>query len=218
MAAVSKLMSISFIIITIIAGIISFYMMSDLQKEQKKSQIEELTSQLINFVIFIWVGKLILNFSIFMNDPMAILAYPSDSSSFYLAVLFSGLFLFYKSKKGKIDALMFMASFIHVFLVASFLYEFIQFVWNNNPYSFGYMILLAILLVLFLFIHGVTINMLLTVVLIGWSLGLFVLTIVQPYVTVFGYIMQSWFVGVFFVIGFTIIIINQRKKVRNEWN
>lgn len=211
-AIVSKLTSISMIVISIMAGLISYYMMSDIQKEQKKKQIEEITSQLINFVIFIILGKIILNFSVFTSDPMAILAYPSDSSAFYLAVLFSALFLFYKSKRGQMDVLVFLQTFTQVFLVASFLYEFIQYVWNNNPYSLGSMILLAILIVSFLFLHGLTTHTLLTVMLVGWSLGMFILTIIQPYVTVFGYMIEPWFLGVFFIISLTINIFNQRKK------
>ncbi|WP_019413017.1 hypothetical protein [Paenisporosarcina sp. TG20] len=219
MVETTKLISIFIIIISIFGGILAFYMMSDLPKEKRKRHIEEITSQLINFVLFIWMGKIILNFPVFISDPLAILAYPSDSSAFYVAVLFSALLLFYKSQRGQINVVLFIPSFIFVFLIASFLYEFMQFVWNDNTYSFGYMILLAILLILFLTVQGRKgSNTLISALLIGWTLGIFIITTVQPFVTVFGYMMKPWFVGVFFAMSFTLLIINQRKSGYIERN
>ncbi|HSO57376.1 MAG TPA: hypothetical protein VLQ66_03980 [Paenisporosarcina sp.] len=215
----TQLISIFITITSILGGILSFYMMSDLPKEQRKRLIEEITSQLINFVFFIWLGKIILNFPVFISDPMAILAYPSDSRAFYLAVLFSSLLLFYKSKRGKMNVFLFIQSFISVFLVASFLYEFMQFALYDNTYSFGYMILLAILLILFLSLQGrIGRHTLISALLIGWSLGIYIITTIQPFVTVFGYMMTPWFVGLFFAVSFTYLILNKRKSGYIERN
>src|SRR5690625_2232093 len=104
-------MSIGIIIVSILAGLVFFYMTSHLPKEHKKAQLEEMFSQLVNFIIFIWVGKIILNVSIFIEDPLAILAYPSNSEAFYLAVLLSTILLFYKSWQKKFDVLHFITSF-----------------------------------------------------------------------------------------------------------
>lgn len=219
MVETTKLIPIFITISSIFGGILSFYMMSDLPKEQRKRLIEEITSQLINFALFIWVGKIILNFPVFISDPLAILAYPSDSSGFYLAVLFSSLSLFYKSKRGQMNVMLFIQSFIFVFLIASFLYEFMQFAWYDNTYSVGYMVLLAILLILFLTTQGrIGNHTLIIVVLVGWSIGIYILTNIQPFVTVFGYMMTHWFVGLFFAVNFTHLILNQRKSGYIERN
>ncbi|MGJ9459684.1 hypothetical protein [Oceanobacillus sp. CF4.6] len=208
----SKLIPISILVLSFAAGIISFYIMSDLPKEEKKKQMDELISQLVNFVLFIWLGKILLHFSVFIKDPLAILAYPSNSDSFYFAVVGIVIVLFYKSFRKQINVLALMESFLHVFLVASFLYEFIQFVWYNNPYAFGYLIVLAILLLLyFLLSRRVTVSLLLLVMVIGWSLGMWLLSIIQPFVTVFGYIVEAWFVGLFFMLSFVILIYKRRK-------
>ncbi|WP_229683127.1 hypothetical protein [Virgibacillus oceani] len=215
----SKLMAIGLIVISLVVGFISFYMMSDLSKEKKKRHVEEMSSQLINFIIFIWLGKVILNFSIFLKDPLAILAYPSNSEAFYLAVLFTALLLVYKSKRQRLDVQAFIESFLHVFLVASFVYEFIQLVWNNNTYSFGYLVLLAVLLVLFFLIRGhITAGTLITTILTVWSAGVFLLILMRPFITVFGYILAPWFMGLFFIISLIIIIIRYRKRDRNGRN
>ena len=132
MVVTSKLISIGILALSITAGFISFYIMSDLPKPQKKKQIEELTSLIINIIIFTWLGKIILNFSLFMEDPLAILAYPSNSDAFYLAILFSFILLVFKSKRSQMDGSAFTESFLTVFLTSSLIYEFIQLVWNDN--------------------------------------------------------------------------------------
>lgn len=213
MAIASKLAAIGIIVASIVAGFLSFYIMSDLPKETKKKQIEELTSQFINFVIFIWLGKIIANFSIFINDPLAILAYPSDSNAFYLAVLFITMLLIYKAKRKQLDGQSFIKAFLHVFLVASFSFEFIQLVWNNNHFTLGYLILLTILLVLFLSLSGHITTIRLSIVLLTlWSLGIIVLSFFQPFVTVFGYNVSPVFAGVFFIICFSGLLLKQRKS------
>lgn len=202
--------SIAIIVISIIVGIISFYIMSDGPKVQKKKQIEDITSQLINFVIFIWLGKIVLNFAIFIKDPLAILAYPSHSYALYLAVLFSALTLTYKGARKQMDVLAFINSFIPVFLLSSFVYEFIQIVWNDNTYFIGNIVLLTILLIFFLIIRGRIVTGAFTMMmLIGWSAGMVVMSFVQPFATVFGYIIAPWFVGVFFITCFILLLIGR---------
>ena len=210
-AATFKLISIGVIIKSFVIGFIFFYIISHLPKEQKKAQLEEIFSQLVNFVIFIWVGKIILNLSIFVKDPLAILAYPSNADAFYLAVLFSSILLLYKAYIKKFDVLQLITSFLPVFLVASFSHEFIQMFLKNNIYSFGYLTLSTILLVLFLFINDrLTSKHLIMTILISWSLGVLVLTYTQPFVTVFGYMMVPWFIGLFLIANLLFITFGKR--------
>src|SRR5690625_2609412 len=99
MASAQVLLSIAIIIISFVIGFIFFYIISPLSKEEKRKHIEELVSLLINFIIFIWVGKIIMNLAIFISDPLAVLAYPSDSSAFYIACLLIILNIIYKTKR-----------------------------------------------------------------------------------------------------------------------
>lgn len=216
-AATFKLMSIGIIVISFVVGFIFFYLISHLSEEHKKAQIEEMVSQLINFIIFIWIGKIILNFSIFIKDPLAILAYPSNSGAFYIAILLSTILLFYKAKKKKFDVLQLITSFLPVFLLASFLHEFIQLIWNNNTYSFGYLTLSTILLVLLLLTNGqLTSRNLIITILISWSLGVLILAYTQSFVTVFNYILAPWFIVLFLIIN--LLFIFGTKKNLNKRN
>ncbi|MFD2627679.1 hypothetical protein [Oceanobacillus kapialis] len=196
MVIASKLMVIGMIALSLAIGFLTFYLFSDLSKEKKKKHIEELTSQLINFVVFVWLGKIVLNLSTFLSDPLSILAYPSDSKAFYFAIVLTAFSLLYKSKRKKINLLPLMGSFIHIFLLSSFVHEFIQLVIGDNTYSFGYLILLAILIgAFFILREHVTIAIQLIIQLTTYFIGMVILSIVNPFVTVFGYIVEPWFFG-----------------------
>ncbi|MEN2768009.1 hypothetical protein [Ornithinibacillus xuwenensis] len=200
MAIASKLTAIGIITLSFAIGFLFFYLYSDLKKEQKKKHFEELTSQLINFVIFIWLGKIVLNLTSFLSDPLSVLAYPSDSKAFYFAIVLITLLLLNKSKQKNIKILPLKESFVHVFLISSFVYEFIQLVVEDNSYAFGYVILLAILIGIFFFLRErMNILILFMILVTTWSLGMVSLALIQPFVTVFGYMMAPWFVGVVFI-------------------
>ncbi|WP_153723428.1 hypothetical protein [Sporosarcina cascadiensis] len=219
MASISKLISISILVFSIALSILLFYLMSELPKEQKKKMVDEMVSQLINFVLFMWAGKVLLNLSVFITDPMAILAYPGDSGAFYAAVLFSGLLLSYKVKRGHLEGLAVGRAFVHLYLSAAFLYEFIQYTWNDQIYSLRSLILLAILLGVFTYLNGrMATGKLLGILLTVWTFGMAVLLTIQPYVTVFGYMIKPWFLLLFFAANLLLLILQHRKEGRYGWN
>ena len=213
MIIASKLMAIGMIALSLAIGFLSFFLFSDLTKEKKKRYIEELTSQIINFVVFIWLGKIVLNLSVFISDPLSILAYPSDSNAFYFAFVLEALLLLYQSKRKNKNVLPLMESFAHVFLISSFVYEFIQFVTVDNPYTLGYLILLAILIgVFFILRERMSITILLMIQVTAYSIGMIILSFVQPFITVFGYMIAPWFVRVFFVMSIGGLTYKLRKR------
>jgi hypothetical protein len=213
MAIASKLTAIGIIALSLAVGFLFFYLYSDLKKEQKKKHIEELTSQLINFVLFIWLGKIVLNLSTFLSDPLSVLAYPSDSKAFYFAIVLIALLLLYKSKRKNMKVLPLLESFVQLFLISSFVYEFIQLVVEDNSYAFGYVILLAILIGIFFFLRErLNVIILLIILVTAWSIGMVSLALIQPFVTVFGYMMAPWFVGVFFITSIGGLTYKLRKR------
>lgn len=213
MVIASKLSTISVLFLSLGIGFFSFYLFSDLAKGQKKKHLEELTSQLINFILFVWLGKIVLNFSIFLSDPLSILAYPSDSRSFYFGIVCIVIFLLYKSKRKNLDILPLLESFTHIFLVGSFVYEYFQLIVEDNIYAFGHLLLLAILFGIFFFLGDYTTSSVLLMVLaVLWSIGMIVLAMIQPFVTVFGYIIEPWFAGLFLIISIAGLIYKLKKK------
>jgi hypothetical protein len=218
MVSASKLISIGIISLSIMIGLGTFYVISDLSKQKRREHIEGIVSQLINFILYIWMGKIILNFSVFIKDPLAILAYPSSSHAFYLAILFSILVNLLQSKDAHKNDPHFIESLVFVSLGTVFVYEFIQLVWNSNAYAFGTLIVVGFLLVLFISLREkIAFSTLLIVTITAWSGGMMLLAFIQPIVTLFGYIMTPWFVGLFYLISM-FILINKRRRERRGWN
>lgn len=213
MGVESAIESIAKIILSLIVGILAFYLLvSNESATQKKKLAEEMTSRLINFVIFVWVSKILLKFSVFIKDPMAIIAYPSNSSAVYLAVFFSTVSLVYQVKRQRIEILSYLNSIMQVFLIASFVYEFIQTVWANNSYSIGYMVLSALLLIIYLLIRTrLATHKLLIIILIGWTAGTLALALVKPIIMLFGYTIAPWFIFVISIVYLLIIIFHRKK-------
>jgi|SRR5690625_4890395 len=212
MPTASVFMSIAMIIICFIVGYIFFYITSPLTNHTKKQQLGEITSLLIDIIIFIWIGKIILNIKVFISNPLAIIAYPSNSQAFYIAIVLLTLNIGYKVKRHKLKIIPLLDSFIPVFLVASFVYEFIQIVWGGNTFTWGYLGLLMVLLILYLVLHDRTsTEKIIVILLIFWSLGQLILAMTMPFITVFGYMMSPWFMSFILIFCFVLFIKNYRK-------
>ncbi|WP_440896354.1 hypothetical protein ACS127_17810 [Amphibacillus sp. Q70] len=213
MVIVTKVIAIGIIIISFIIGFVFFYIFGDFLKEEKKKYIEALISQLLNFIIFIWIGKILLNFSLFVQDPLAVLAYPSDSKAFYLAVLFTAITVIYHLKHKNLETLKFFEAFTHIFLLSLFFYEFFQVILGNDLYAIGYLIVLVILLITFFLLRSyLSIYLFLKIVLTGWTIGMLGLSFIYPFVSVFGYLIERWFILMFFTGCLSVLIINERKR------
>lgn len=213
MVIASKATSIGMIIISFAIGFISFYIFSDLPKKEKKKYIEALISQFINFIIFIWIGKILLNLTLFIQDPLVVLAYPGDSEAFYLAVLFTAMIIIYQSIKRNLHILAFAEGFAHVFLMALFFYAFFQMILEDDLYALGNMIVSSILLIIIFVMRGrMTAFRLLVGILTGWTIGMLVLSFTQPFVAVFGYLIDVWFIIVFFIGCLAILMLGERKE------
>lgn len=206
--------SIAIMVLSLLMGFLSFYLLSNLPQKTKKIYMEELMSQLTNFVIFMWVSKIILNFLVFIKDPLAILAYPGDSKSFYLAVLFTIVTTGVKAKRKKIDIAPFFTAFIYLFLTTSFVYEFIQVVWNKNTYFINYLGLLAVLIVALVIMRDRVVEDRLSVIIfISWTLGTLVLAVTMPLMMIVGYTISPWFLVLLLLFTLLMNVIYTRRKV-----
>lgn len=213
MAVQSKLLEIGILVSSLAVGLLAFYLLSDSPKAEKKKQMDDMISQMINFILLIWLGKIIMNFSLFLSDPLAVLAYPSDTDAFYTAVILMTIWLLVQSRRNKLKVFPLIVSFIPVFLVSSFVYEFIEWTAYDNPFAIGNLILFAVLIGLYFFLkERLDEAMLLFILITAWSFGLVFMMTFQPFITIFGYIVGFEFVGLFFVISDGILIYRFRKK------
>lgn len=201
------------LIVSLILSCGAYYIYSNQTRIVKKEVLNEIVSNIINIVIFVWVSKILLNISLFFDDPMAVIVYPSNAQSFYVAFVLTTLLFSYQIRKKKININIFIRAFTFVFLVGSIISELIQYFWQDNLSSVGYFILLMLMFtVLILLEDKIKTNMLMYFLILIYSLGLLILSFVYPVVTVFGYIIQPYFIGVFFVISFLIIFLLDKRE------
>lgn len=213
MAIIAKLIPVATILFSIIAGILFYYWISQLSKEEKREQVGKVTDFLISFGFFMWLGKFIINFSVFIKDPLAVLTYPGDSTAFYVAITGSIVRVAFKQKKMQVTT--FLNTVLPIILTASFMFEFIQFLQNNNLYSFINMIFYQILLIIFIFYYlndRISTYTLYFILLISWFIGTLLLSFSQQYVLFFGYFLSLQFILVFFLFNTSVLIYIKTKR------
>ncbi|MFD2760263.1 hypothetical protein [Lentibacillus juripiscarius] len=203
--------NVFFIVISLSGGFI-FYYITGPSVEAKKKGLEAVTSMLINFILFVWAGKVMMNLPLFISDPLAVLAYPSASPAFYTAVLLTVVTIAHRIKRQTLQIREFLAAFLPIFLGAAFTYEFLDFVWRNNAIALGQAGLLLLLMVVFILFQEKLPPVTMTCILFaGWSLGQLILSFILPYTSLFGYMMAAWFLSLLLITSISVFIYNRRK-------
>ncbi|WP_018930915.1 hypothetical protein [Gracilibacillus lacisalsi] len=114
-------------------GIVFFRFISPYSKLETKKRIDRIMNLFMMFVVFLWLGKIITNLSTFINDPLPILAYPSDSKAFYVAVTLSIVYVKFNLAKDYHQGIDVLYVWFFVFFIASFVYGFVQMIfWSSS--------------------------------------------------------------------------------------
>jgi len=200
-ASLAVVKKVGIIVLSVAIGFLYFYLMSSESKEFRKKQVDNLLSLLINFVIFIWVGKVLVNFTRFIQDPIAVLAYPSNSSAFYIGTVFLLINVFYKKYRGSLDIIELLKTGLPTFLAVIFMYEFIQRIFIGQGHNGIVLLFITVLFILYTLNkkHDTRFVIILTFIL---CIGLFFISMGTPLMTFFGYIIEPWY-----LIGLCLILI-----------
>lgn len=197
MPSITVIKSIGLLIVSFLIGIGYFYIQSDRSKKTRKKQIEVVSSILINIVIYVWVGKVLVNLPKFVSDPLAILAYPSNANAFYVASVLGLINIIINIKKKKIDLNTYIEAFIPIFIGASLIFEFINYIQDGTINSLMYFLLLILLIGIQLILHKklsvVKLNLIITII---WSSVKLALSLIYSYTTIFNYLIHP----IYFVI------------------
>lgn len=150
MPSTTILLKIGILVVSFIIGLGFFYITNKADKQTRKQQIDKFLSYTINFILFIWAAKIIVHISIFIEDPFAVLAYPSDSKSVYIASVFIvGQVIYHKYRKDlHVNEL--VTTLIPVFLATSFLYEFLHLINVGNKHTLPNLLVVTFLLLLYI--------------------------------------------------------------------
>lgn len=213
MPSTTVLMTIAIHTISIVAGLAIYYLSSKLGVSERKKVIEQLTSYIINFILFIWLAKVIWQLPLFISDPVAVLAYPSNAQAFYLAIFLILIQIGYHCKKRGLNIQVLLFHFIPVLLSASFTYQFIDLVWLNNQFAWGNFLLMMFLLLLFLRLRErLQQRTLIITITLCWVMGKLILNSLLPYTTIFGYMIHPL---LYLVVGMIcmVLFVIRRKRV-----
>lgn len=204
------------VILSFMMGSGLFYVLIKGTSKQKTKLIEESLSFMVNVVIFMWLSKIVWNLSIFVTDPLAILAYPSDRKALYSGLLLAVGTVMYKEWTKKLGYHQpIYTTVIPIFIFSSFLFEFIEMIFSQSSYNMPYLILLGLTTLLFVVtnerIHALQQSVIMAVL---WALGVILLKMFQPVIIAFGFSLTYPFLIVFIVsqLCYFLFILYQRKS------
>ena len=130
----------------ILGGVISailYYLRSEQSKTVKKQVVDDILGHIIRLVLMMWTIKIIRHFSLFLNDPLAVLAYPSDTNTFYLGLMFVIIIALVEGVWKKKDVLSLLPPFFYMLFLTLFVYESYVLFIQQSMYSFPYYLVLA---------------------------------------------------------------------------
>jgi hypothetical protein len=194
-----------------IVGLLFFRLISPYSKSETKKRMDEVGNLFIVFVVSLWIGKILTNFTTFIHDPLPLLAYPSDSKAFYIAVGLSVIYARFKIASEYREVIDLLFAWLIVFFTASFTHGFMQMNVGTAGFAWQYLGLLVLLIILYILQQDRLSKETLVFFGIGsWSLGQWLLSIFS-YTTIFQFNLSHWFYGVIFITSVVFIIF--RKKV-----
>ncbi|HLR65139.1 MAG TPA: hypothetical protein VK075_06910 [Pseudogracilibacillus sp.] len=185
-------------VIAFMIGIAFYYGKSSKERTFKKKAIDQFLSYLINFIIYIWVAKIVLNLPLFVKDPFAVLPYPSTQPMFYLAQFLLGIHLFVQYKRQKVNKMYLQDTFMPIMLMSLFIYDFIDFKFNHFNQSLATFILYSVLILLFLFIKRVKTWHLVII----WAAIQLIFASYFSYTTIYGYLIAPYYFIVILLLAF----------------
>lgn len=196
MPSISVIKSIGLLIVSFLVGIGYFFIQSEQTKEQRKKQLEVTSSLIINIVIYIWIGKVLVHLPEFFSDPLAILAYPSNSNAFYVASALGLINIIINVTREKVALSSYIKAFIPIFIGASLLFEFVHYIQNGTINNLTNLLLLILLVGIQLIFNKQPIVKLNLIIAIIWSTVQLGLSLIYNYTTIFNYLIHP----IYFVI------------------
>lgn len=179
------------LVFSFLIGIVFFYVTNQSKKQEKKQQLDQFMSYLINFILFIWAGKIILHIQIFFQDPFAVLAYPSDSRSVYIATILLIIQVIYQKIRKQLPVAKLVNTMIPIFVATGFVYEFIALTMMDSKTGLQNLILMTVLIVIYLSLQDKLRAGYITIITgIIYSITHIAFYFINGYTIVFGYMLH----------------------------
>ncbi|WP_234987415.1 hypothetical protein [Halolactibacillus halophilus] len=128
-------------------------------------------------MIFTIIAKVILNLSLFFDDPVAVLAYPSDSTALYLA---TGGVVVVMAWKAHTELMPLMDSLFRLIVGSQFMQLFLTLVLTTYHISMLQLGLLFVTLLLLVFLTNQPLNVMTEIGVMGvYTIGTFALSFIE---------------------------------------
>ncbi|KGX84960.1 hypothetical protein [Pontibacillus litoralis] len=206
--------SLAIFIGSIVTALLIFFIISPFSKQETKKYINETITLLMTYIVFTWIGKVIMNLNRFVTDPLSVLAFPSDHQAFYLATLCTLIYSLIRYRNS-MNAMKVAISFLYVCVIGSFLYHFTNILLQQQPHPvhIGEVVLYGFLFTVVLsFQPRLTYRNTLITFLLAVGLGNLFIHMIGKQSFLFLYVIDVWF-WIAWLAG-SIIILFQTKQVK----
>ena len=164
----------------LVGGGLFFYYTSPYDNTLKKRHSNKLLDVVLYTMIFTIVAKVILNVLLFFDDPVAVLAYPSDSSAFYLATGGVIVVMTWSLRKMRANLVPLIDSLFRLIVGSQFVQLFLTLVLTTYHVSMLQIGLLFVTLLLLVFLTKLPLNVLTEIGVIGvYTIGAFGLSFIE---------------------------------------
>ncbi|PKR78714.1 hypothetical protein CEY16_02865 [Halalkalibacillus sediminis] len=208
------ILHITSLIISFAGGFLLFYILSHEQHKFRMKAMEESANTIILLVLYIQLAKVLLKVELFLSDPIAVLSYPSNAASLYLATVMVIIHLWISNQKKREISTHSILSLAVIMIGSSFVYEFLQVTWFNNTLSWKYLFVLFFTLLGYLVVQNRfnPLQQILFIVFI-WGAGQLIISITLPFITIFNYMISPLFILSIMLFAIVSIFGVQRKGV-----
>jgi len=217
--SITILLKLGILLCSLVIGIIFFYVTKTTNRNEKKQQIDQFLSYLINFILFIWAGKIVLQLPLLFRDPFAILAYPSDSRAVYVATFLLIIQITYHLIRKKLHLFTLMETAIPIFTAALFMYEFLQMIIQGNQHALPNLLLLSIFVLGYIFIQDKQpMKKVMITYMIVFCLAHVCFHMIFSYTTVFGYMLHPIYFISIILISMSLFICDRQGHLKDQHN
>ncbi len=171
-------------------GIAAYIGISKETFKVKKKRLDWLFSITIQLVIYIWIAKVIVLFNLVIKDPFAVLAYPSNATILYLALIFTSIHIAVHIKKNVLPVNEMVEVFVPVLLSTQFIYVCIQLLQTGRIGFFINAAIVMVLLLIYITVDRVHTFRGSVMMFLAWAVGRIILSIVYAHKTLFGYLVS----------------------------
>ncbi|MGM0523645.1 MAG: hypothetical protein ACQER2_06345 [Bacillota bacterium] len=164
----------------LVGGGLLFYYTSPYEQALKKLHSNKLLDIVLYTMIFTIVAKVILNMSLFFDDPVAVLAYPSDSTAFYLATGGVIIVMAWSLVKARTELVPLIDSLFRLIVGSQFVQLFLTLTLTTYYVSMIQLGLLFVTLLLLVFLTKQPLNIMTQASIIGvYTMGAFGLSFIE---------------------------------------